>query len=82
MFWIALELNNPKMGLIIKLSLKITKSTAFKSNGVMKFGNIRSELLTRRAVSRCTLVSIRASGRTRVSIAPVISPIGPTTTST
>jgi len=39
MFWIALEQNNPKMGLIIKLSLKFPKQTAFKSNGVTKFGN-------------------------------------------
>jgi len=39
MFWIAIELNNPKLGVIIKLSLKMTKLTAFESNGVTKFGN-------------------------------------------
>jgi len=40
MFWIALELKNPKMGLIMKLSLKIKTLTAFKCNGATKFGNI------------------------------------------
>jgi len=30
MFWIAVELNNPKMGLIIKLSLKSTNLAALK----------------------------------------------------
>jgi len=43
MFWFALELTNPKMGLIIKLSFIITKLNALKCNGVMNFDNIGLE---------------------------------------
>jgi len=43
MFWIALELSNPKMGLIIKLSLRLKnkiKIIAFKKDGFVKSGNL------------------------------------------
>jgi len=43
MLWIAFELSNPKMGLIMWLSLSITKLTAIKSNKVTKFSNTASQ---------------------------------------
>jgi len=39
MFWIALELSNPKMGLITKLSVPVQKLTAIKNDSVAKCGN-------------------------------------------
>jgi len=39
MFWIALELSYPKIVLITRLSLTIENLTAFKTDGVTKFGN-------------------------------------------
>ena len=38
MFWIALKLSIPKMGLIIKLSLLVKELASFKCNGVVKSG--------------------------------------------
>ena len=39
MFWIAVELSNPIMGLIICLSVRAKKLTAFKKDWVAKFGS-------------------------------------------
>jgi len=39
MFWIALELGNPKMGLNVILSLLVKKLSAFKNDEVAKSGN-------------------------------------------
>ena len=39
MFWIALELSNPMVGLITRLSLLAKKLTAFKFGKVAKSGN-------------------------------------------
>jgi len=39
MFWIALELGNPKMGLNVILSLLVKKLSAFKKYEVAKSGN-------------------------------------------
>jgi len=39
MFWIALELSNPKMGLITWLSSLVKKYTALKNDRLMKTGN-------------------------------------------
>jgi len=38
MFWIALELGNPKMGLNVILSLLVKKLSAFKNDKVAKSG--------------------------------------------
>jgi len=39
MFWIALELSNPMVGLITRLSLLLKNLTAFKFGEVAKSGN-------------------------------------------
>jgi len=39
MFWIALELSNPMLGLITRLSLLLKNFTASKFGGVAKSGN-------------------------------------------
>jgi len=39
MFWIARELSKPNMGLITRLPLTVTKLTAIKKKGVVKFVN-------------------------------------------
>jgi len=39
MFWIALELSIPKIGLNIMLSLTVKKLDAFKFDGVVESGN-------------------------------------------
>jgi len=39
MFWIALELGDPKMGLNVILSLLVKKLSAFKNDEVAKSGN-------------------------------------------
>jgi len=39
MFWIALELRNPKTGLIIKLSLPVKNLAAFKNDRLAQSGN-------------------------------------------
>jgi len=41
MFWIALELSNPMVGLITRLSLQLKNITAFKFGEVAKSGNAR-----------------------------------------
>jgi len=42
MFWIALELSIPKIGLNILLSLAVKKLDAFKFDGVMESDNAAS----------------------------------------
>jgi len=42
MFWIALELNIPKLGFKIMLSLTVKKLDAFKFNGVAESDNTES----------------------------------------
>jgi len=39
MFWIAVELSNPKMGLITGLSLLVSKLIAIRFDEIAKFGN-------------------------------------------
>jgi len=44
-FWIALELSNPMVGLITRLSLLLKNLTAFKIGEVAKSGNCGKLLL-------------------------------------
>ena len=39
MFWIARDLKNSKMGLIIKFFISVKKLTVFRNDQVVKFGN-------------------------------------------
>jgi len=40
MFWIGLEMSNPKMVLFARLSLLVKNWTAFRNDAVVKSGNI------------------------------------------
>jgi len=40
MFWITIELINPKMGLNIKLSFLVKNLTAFRSNRAVKYVDV------------------------------------------
>jgi len=52
MFWIALELSNPMVGLITRLSLLLENSTAFKFGEVAKSDNAVA-VLSSASTSQC-----------------------------
>jgi len=43
MFWNALELSNPKLGLITEIIVPVKKLSTFKSDGCMQSGNTALE---------------------------------------
>jgi len=48
MFWIALEMSNQNMGLIVWISSPVQSLTALKFDRVAKYGNIVEEFVEKR----------------------------------
>jgi len=70
MFWIALELSIPKIGLNIMLSSTVKKLDAFKFDGVADFGNTETDRCSgvlKRIVLVPIVLAISAHRSTNVS---------------
>jgi len=59
MFWIALELSVPKIGLNIMLSLTVKKLDAFKFDGVAESDNTSFRLPSVRSSPLCIDIGVR-----------------------
>ena len=62
MIWIALELSNPMVGLITRLSLLAKNLTAFKYGKVAKSGNAESDQLVDRPQYKEMAVTFSRTG--------------------